>query len=267
VRRDALLLLSICLAFGACRRATAQRVDPGSRASAAAASTPAPSAAVPSAAVPQPLASAPPAEAVVHCREQRVQDFLLRKGQLAQPDAGAATRARIAAARALSERYRTEHYGFFPGFGSREQNPHSPKYYAKTVTFFGLEVVVHEKIVPALRCVEQAVATDCAAHPYRPRRITGLREHNTYRDYEVSNHVYGIAIDIDSDLNPCCGCVPPWNQNPVCQKPVRSPFERMAMPACWVRAFERFGFYWLGHDELEDTMHFEFLGDPEHILG
>ena len=37
------------------------------------------------------------------------------------------------------------------------------------------------------------------------------------------------------------------------------------MPACWVKAFERFGFYWLGRDELEDTMHFEFLGDPAKI--
>lgn len=38
------------------------------------------------------------------------------------------------------------------------------------------------------------------------------------------------------------------------------------MPRCWVSAFERFGFYWLGRDALEDTMHFEFLGDPDRIL-
>ena len=40
----------------------------------------------------------------------------------------------------------------------------------------------------------------------------------------------------------------------------------MAMPECWVHAFERFGFYWLGHDVLQDTMHFEFLGDPDRIV-
>jgi hypothetical protein len=40
----------------------------------------------------------------------------------------------------------------------------------------------------------------------------------------------------------------------------------MAMPECWVHAFERYGFYWLGHDVLRDTMHYEFLGDPDHIL-
>jgi hypothetical protein len=39
----------------------------------------------------------------------------------------------------------------------------------------------------------------------------------------------------------------------------------MAMPACWVSAFEQYGFYWLGHDELKDTMHFEFLGDPNKV--
>jgi hypothetical protein len=40
----------------------------------------------------------------------------------------------------------------------------------------------------------------------------------------------------------------------------------MAMPECWVHAFERYGFYWLGHDVLRDTMHFEFLGDPDRIV-
>jgi len=34
------------------------------------------------------------------------------------------------------------------------------------------------------------------------------------------------------------------------------------MPYCWVEVFESYGFYWLGRDKLQDTMHFEFLGDP-----
>jgi hypothetical protein len=43
-------------------------------------------------------------------------------------------------------------------------------------------------------------------------------------------------------------------------------WEKTSLPRCWVEAFERYGFYWLGRDQLEDTMHFEFLGDPDRIL-
>jgi hypothetical protein len=33
-----------------------------------------------------------------------------------------------------------------------------------------------------------------------------------------------------------------------------------------VNAFTKFGFYWLGEDPMQDTMHFEFLGDPDTIV-
>jgi hypothetical protein len=80
----------------------------------------------------------------------------------------------------------------------------------------------------------------------------------------VSNHLLGIAIDIDPDRNPCCGCVDPWPTNPVCKK-TGTVYKRTALTRCWIQSFERFGFDWLGHDTLEDTMHFEFLGDPDRI--
>jgi hypothetical protein len=51
----------------------------------------------------------------------------------------------------------------------------------------------------------------------------------------------------------------------MCKKKVASVYERMAMPKGWVETFEKYGFYWLGHDVLQDTMHFEFLGDPDQI--
>ena len=105
-----------------------------------------------------------------------------------------------------------------------------------------------------------------AKDEYHPHSIGGIRFANTYRGSEISNHVYGIAIDIEPDRNTCCGCVPPWTEHPLCQRRVSSIYERMAMPKSWVAIFERFGFYWLGHDVLQDTMHFEFLGDPEKIL-
>jgi len=79
----------------------------------------------------------------------------------------------------------------------------------------------------------------------------------------VSNHLFGIAIDIDPDRNPCCGCVEPWPSHPACKAAKKDPYEMSELPRCWVQAFERYGFYWLGRDQLHDTMHFEFLGDPD----
>jgi hypothetical protein len=200
------------------------------------------------------------------CREQSAQDFLLRKGQIAKIGATASEHEQIETARKRSIDYRTRQYGRFPGVGSRSDNPHPPRHYAQRTTFMGMPLVLHRKIVPALACVEAALLSECTKQPYRPRQVSGLRLENTFKDYEVSNHVYGIALDIDSHLNPCCGCVGAWSEAAACKKKVDSPFERMAMPRCWVEVFERHGFYWLGHDELEDTMHFEFLGDPERIL-
>ena len=94
----------------------------------------------------------------------------------------------------------------------------------------------------------------------------GIRFRNTYKGFEVSNHVYGIAVDIEPDRNTCCGCVKPWNEHPLCKQRGKTVWQRMVMPRSWVETFERYGFYWLGHDVLQDTMHFEFLGDPDKIF-
>lgn len=254
-------LCAALLALG-CREAAGQQPPPAESAPEPTRQLRPPSA--PTAALSASPSSTSPAEP--RCREQPAQDFLLRRHQLAKIGASADEQRRIEAARKRSIDYRTRHYGRFPGFGSRRDNPHAPQFYAKRTKFMGLPVVLHEKIVPALACVEAALRRDCTAQPYRPRHLSGLRFENTFKDYEVSNHVYGIALDIDSDLNPCCGCVGKWSQVAACRRPASSPFERMAMPRCWVEVFERHGFYWLGHDELQDTMHFEFLGDPERIL-
>ncbi len=202
----------------------------------------------------------------VRCREQAPQAFLLRQSQLAKPRASAAERREIEAARERSIDYRTLQYGKFPGFGHRRDNPYPPRHYAELTHFMGLPVLVHRKVVPALACVEAALQSDCRDFPYRPTHLGGLRDHNTYADYEVSSHVYGIAIDIDPDKNPCCGCLGRWKEHPSCRRRSDPVWARMAMPQCWVRVFERYGFRWLGHDELEDTMHFEFLGDPDRVL-
>lgn len=199
------------------------------------------------------------------CREQSAQPFLVRGNWFPKtndPD-------KVKAARKLLEdaiKYRTEKYGYFEGFGSKNGNPHPPKHYAKAVTFMGMSAQVHERIIPALKCVEAALKANGGANEYKPRAMGGMRFHNTYKGVEVSNHVYGIAIDIEPDRNTCCGCVKPWNDHPLCQDKSKTVWQRMVMPKSWVDTFEKYGFYWLGHDVLQDTMHFEFLGDPDKIV-
>jgi hypothetical protein len=199
------------------------------------------------------------------CREQAAQSFLIRSSWFpATTDAEKVKEGRKLLDDAI--KYRTEKYGYFEGFGRKSWNPHPPKHYAKGTKFMGMPVQVHERIIPALKCVEAALKATAAGKEYTPRAMGGIRFSNTYRGVEVSNHVYGIAVDIEPDRNTCCGCVPPWNEHALCKDKKRTIWQRMAMPKSWVDTFERYGFYWLGHDVLQDTMHFEFLGDPDKIL-
>jgi hypothetical protein len=196
-----------------------------------------------------------PEPASAACNDQAPQDFLVRGHFLKEgPDGNA---------RAIQ--YRTDQYGRFSGFGRPGPDAQPPSTFVVTTAFMGLPVKMHRKVVPALACVEQEIKNTCAAHPYTPHALAGIRYKNTYRGGEVTNHAYGIAIDIDPAINTCCGCVKPWNDAPACKRTAKTEYDRMAMPECWVHAFERFGFYWLGHDVLRDTMHFEFLGDPDRI--
>lgn len=161
--------------------------------------------------------------------------------------------------------YRVKTYGHIPGMGQEGINSKAAASFARTVRFFGLPVTVHEKIVTPLHCVERRIRQVCTgpSSRYKPRAIGGLRTENTIRGGEISNHLFGIAIDIDPNRNPCCHCVKKWQANPKCKVHADSPYDRADLPRCWVKAFERYGFYWLGNDQLEDTMHFEYLGDPD----
>lgn len=163
-------------------------------------------------------------------------------------------------------RFRTQNYGYVKGFGDPSWNTTKAKDESVSVTVFGLTTTVHKKIVPALRCAEAEIKAACGAFPYKPGALSGLRDKNTYRAGEVTNHLYGIALDIDPLLNSCCGCVKKWQASPLCKKKAKSIWDRMSMPKCWVDAFEKYGFYWLGHDKLQDTMHFEFLADPDRVM-
>ena len=200
------------------------------------------------------------------CQMQEAQAFLIRQNFIPKWNAPGDDKKKAAAAHQEAIRYRTEQYGYHPGFGRREWNAHDPAFYVVETTFMGLPIKMHKRVVPALKCVEEAIKVSCTAQPYTPRALAGIRYNNTYRGGEITNHIYGIAIDIDPSLNTCCGCVKPWNEDARCQRPSKSIYDRMKMPECWVQTFEKFGFYWLGHDVLQDTMHFEFLGDPEKIM-
>jgi hypothetical protein len=193
------------------------------------------------------------------CQQQAAQAFLVR-GNWFKGDAKNQ-------AKMLQDaiKYRTEKYGHFPGYGSAALNPNPPRYYAESTTFMGMTLSLSKRVIPALQCVEAALKQEGLDARYHPKSASGIRFQNTYRGAEVSNHVYGIAIDIEPNENTCCGCVSPWNKHPLCKKK-GTPYDRMAMPRSWVETFEKYGFYWLGHDVLEDTMHFEFLGDPDRIF-
>jgi len=193
------------------------------------------------------------------CAQQKPQQFLVRSTYVVKNNVLAALHAR-------SIRYRIENYGHVEGFGSADWNPHAPSYYAKATTFFGHSIRMHEKVVPALHCVEEELKRACGKTPYQPQAIGGFRDYNSYRGGEITNHLFGLAIDIDPEKNPCCRCVEPWPDHPACKGDSKTIYQRMAMPKCWVDTFEKYGFYWLGHDRLQDTMHFEFLGKPEKIL-
>jgi D-alanyl-D-alanine carboxypeptidase len=193
-----------------------------------------------------------------HARVQAPQKFLERRSFLhaGQLD----TKKHTAALRWL-----VEHYGHTDDEVTMRFGGQPARMRAKTVQFMGMPISIHAKIAPALAAVEKRITKTCTGGSrYTPKAIGGFRSANTYRGVEVSNHLLGIAIDIDPDRNPCCGCVDPWPTNPVCKKP-GPVYRRTALPRCWIQSFERFGFDWLGHDTLEDTMHFEFLGDPDRI--
>lgn len=187
------------------------------------------------------------------CKREKPKSFLIRKNYLKTGQLPKALR------------FRAERYGWVEGAGLEGFAQHSAISQAADTTFMGLPIRVHKKIVPKLRCVERTIRSSCNGRGkrYVPKAIGGFRESNTFRKGEVSNHMFGIAIDIDPDRNPCCGCVDPWPSHRYCQSGAKSVYEKTELTRCWIDAFEQHGFYWLGHDSLEDTMHFEYLGDPD----
>lgn len=196
------------------------------------------------------------------CRLQDAQEFLKRKSFIKNNQIDPKRHDRAV-------RYRAERYGSIDGFGLERFNEKTARSQAVSVRFMGLPLSIHKKVAPALNCVEKRIRKMCGKRSdvYKARAVGGFRADNSYRGGEISNHLFGIAIDIDPERNPCCGCVSPWPDHPACKGSVETIYERSDISRCWIRAFERYGFYWLGRDpELRDTMHFEFLGDPDRVV-
>ena len=199
------------------------------------------------------------------CREQPPRAELLRSSYVWSPFATLEENRARKALHQAAIRFRTRHYGYVDGFGDPADSSVAPVGLSAIGHFFGVSVRLNRRVLVALRCVEVSILESCPETDYRPRVLDGLRFRNTFHDGEVSNHLYGIALDLDPNENSCCGCVAPLSEWPVCKDPYASREDLTRIPACWVSQFERFGFYWLGNDALADTMHFEFLGDPSRI--
>ncbi|MEP7051779.1 MAG: hypothetical protein ABJB12_15555, partial [Pseudomonadota bacterium] len=131
------------------------------------------------------------------CPRQRPQNFLIRSNFVKHGVLDAAAHERAV-------RYRAEQYGNIVGLGLERYNAKKAYDSAVVVHFMGLPVQVHKKIAPALRCVEHYLRRACTApsERYTPRAVGGFRQNNTYRGGEISNHLFGIAIDIDPERNP-----------------------------------------------------------------
>ena len=136
------------------------------------------------------------------CRVQKPQQFLIRSNFVKHG-------ALNAAAHEQALRYRAEQYGNVEGLGLERYNKEKAYAGALSVRFMGLPLQIHKKVAPALRCVEHYIERTCTGSKerYTPRAVGGFRQANTYRGGEISNHLFGIAIDIDPNRNPCCGCV------------------------------------------------------------
>ncbi len=239
------------------------------------------------------------------CREQLPQEFLKRYNMFRRGPQGQRifhNTSREAKAYFLERIIPSIHYRFttygYPSLPdahayvddlmAQGKDPRPIEEGLNTTTFMGHVVVLHSKVIPAFKCVERDIKRDCMVSTelcdkynsagecvrkhseiYKIRQnVSSWRDRDSYLDEEFSNHNFGVAVDLDPALNPCCGygCQAQWQKHPRCQWKVDHT-KRSEIPQCWVDAFKRYGFYWLGEDrDIGDTMHFEFLADPDKII-
>lgn len=111
----------------------------------------------------------------------------------------------------------------------------------KPVKFMGKSFQAHEKVVPCLEAVEKELKAN-GDDDYEIRLIGAYNPRPGEPLYFF--HMYGAAIDINWDTNLFCAC------------------ETRDIPDSWVKAFEKYGFFWGGNYRTKkDWMHFEWHGE------
>lgn len=117
-----------------------------------------------------------------------------------------------------------------------------------TITVAGISLSVHKGVAPLFK----AAINECAA---KGRRFDKVKDdwgyaHRYIRGSKtnMSNHSYGLAIDLDATRNPL----------------TEDGKIHTDMPAWVVAVFAKYGFFWGGSysGKRKDPMHFEFLGTP-----
>lgn len=109
------------------------------------------------------------------------------------------------------------------------------------VNFMGKTVMFHKLAAPYLQAVSDDIKASGTTYQFR-RLGTFAWRANVNSPDQLSLHSFGIAIDINDDVN-CNGCT------------------TTDIPEVVINAFRNHGFRWGGdYRGKKDPMHFEFLG-------
>src|SRR5690606_36283426 len=134
--------------------------------------------------------------------------------------------------------------------------------------FMGKHVMLNKQVIPSMKCVEKRIKENCSDN-YKPANISSWRTRNTIQGEEISDHLFGIALDIDPAINVCCQCVKEWAKSKRCFgdgvviNDDGTKTGKYDLPKCWIDSFKAEGWFWYGDDTtLRDTMHFSFIGKP-----
>lgn len=138
----------------------------------------------------------------------------------------------------------------------------------RETSFMGVRVKMNKLVIQSLKCVEKRIKKSCN-DKYNVGHLSGWRDSDTILGVETSDHIYGVSLDIDPNINPCCGCTEKWRKSPRCagegviEHDHGPKTGRYDLPQCWIDSFKKENWYWYGDDpSLRDTMHFTFIGKP-----